>query len=214
MSLVSTAHNLEVFDSKNSKPFTGQRLARITYKTQKDGTKPRESVCASIPVLSVSAETMPNALFPHVNAWLQDVQDKVIRARYEDGATSISDTDISVASCIAFLDADAKGDRLTKEYLIAWYASDLADTLYVAIADKLQVGAAPNDSDIRRIEQMSNAYRDSIASLAGGKTSYTPDKAQKLAKAVALASDGEVKDKLLARLEKMQVVVELDDLGL
>lgn len=215
MSIISTTHNLVPFNAKTSMPFEGQRLAKVTYKTQKDGSKPRISVCVSVPPIT-NLQDMDGQLLPHIYAWLAAVQDRVIRARYEDGATVVTDGDISIASCIAWLDAESTGNRLTKEALIEWFVEDLADVLTVAIADKLAIGDAPTDAQSKRVEQMLAAYRDSIAALAGGKTSFTPEKAAKLQKAIELApvTDSGIGVRLIERLEKMQKVEELEDLGL
>ena len=204
MSNISNTHDLVTFDSKNSKAFTGQRLARISYKTPKDGKKLFESVCVSVPPLAIDLTTVPDAITPHMASWLQDVQDKIIRARYEDGARTISDSDITIECCIAFLEQDAKGNRLTKEFLLEWFASKMADNLMLAISDKLKLSDTPSEAETKRVEQMLNAYRDSVAALSGGKTAYTVEKAMKLQKAVELADDDETKVKLIAKLQEMQ----------
>ena len=219
MSVISSTHSVVAYDPKTTKPFEAQRLAKVLYKTPRmlpDGTTPekKQNMCVSIPRIGSISEAQMVALRVHVIGMLENAQDAIVRTRVEAGAASIADTELSIDSCIAWLDADSKGDRLTKEYIIAWYGEVLADILVVAIADKLGIGDAPNEAEAKKLEQRSNVYRDNFAMLAGGKTQFSADKAGKLVKVLELVSEDELAGKFITRLKGMQVKEQVELLDL
>lgn len=216
MSTNSTAHDLVKYDPKASKAFTGQRLSKITYKTDKETKVKPDSYCVSVPVVSSISNDDSALLRPYICQWIMDMQDAVIRQLHEAGSKVVTDSDICAEALAAYLATEAAGNRLTKEFLLAWFAEELAEILMVSIADKLQIGDTPTEAQAKKVEQMLAAYRDSFAALAGGKTAFTPDKAGKMLKVLGLAQDQEnpTTTKVKAKLEHMTVVAELEDLGL
>lgn len=215
MSNISQTHTIVAFDSKSSKPYEGQRLAKITYKTsRKTGIKEKDSVCVSIPKLEITTEELIS-LKPFLLNYLEGVQDTMIREAYEKGATSIHSDQIAVSAMLEWLDEDSKGGRLTKEYIVEWFNTSLADTLTVALADKLGIGDTPTESQVKKLEQMLAVYRDKFASLAGGKTSFAADVAIKLQKALEFAdTDDLIAQRFNTRLEKMKENTSDDLMGL
>ena len=215
MSNMTTAHDLVKYDAKNSKPFDGQRLAKVCFKTSKSQAIKPDNMCASIPVFSAHAQISDfTPLFPHMDAWLQGVQDQIVREMVENGAQVVTDSDISLDAIINWLEEDSKGNRLTKEFIIEWFSTELADVLTVAISDKLELSDSPSEAETKRVQQMINVYRDSFAQLAGGKTSFTPEKAKKMQKVLELISDNAMAQRFNARLEKMQQVESVEMLDL
>ena len=214
MSVISNTHNITAYDPKASKAFSGQRLAKVTYKTDKEtGVKPA-SVCCSIPVASPSNEELQQ-FRPYILDWYMRQQDAIVRARHEEGAKTITDSDISCEAVAAWLAAESSGNKLTKEFLLEWFATELADNLMLAIADKLHLSDTPAEGQTKQCNQMIAGYRDSFAALAGGKTAFTPQKAEKMLKALSLASaEDNTTIKLRDKLEHMTQVAELEDLGL
>lgn len=215
MSTTSTAHDIVAYDPKASKAFTGQRLAKVTYKTNSEtGIKP-PSVCVSVPVATVDQEFIAQAM-PYLIDWYQTQQDAIIRTIHEEGSKIVTDTDIAGSAVLAYLVAQAQGNRLTKEFLLDWFAAELADNLTLAISDKLQISDTPTDAQTKQVNQMISGYRDSLCAMAGGKTAFTPQKAEKLIKALSLANDpaNATTARLMAKLESMKKVEELVDLGL
>lgn len=215
MSTISNIHSIVAFDSKSSKAYENQRLAKVIYKTSRTtGVKEKNSVCVSVPKLELTDE---EALMfkPYLIQYLEGVQDSIIRAKYEEGKTSIHSSDISSHAMLDWLEEDSKGGRLTKEYITGWFNNSLADSLTVAIADKLGVSDTPSEMETKKIEQMVNVYRDKFASLAGGKTSFAVDIATKLQKALEFAeADDVLAARFNARLEKMKEQNSADLLGL
>jgi len=88
MSNISNRHNVQAFVAGESKALSGQRLAKVGYKQTKAITDKGEvapkSICVSIPMF-VDQDIQDNiqALLPHIGAWLETVQDNVLRSLYE-----------------------------------------------------------------------------------------------------------------------------------
>jgi len=94
MSHFPTQHLITRFDAKKSQPLTGQRLAKIRYKTTEKTPAKFPSVCASVPFLEndVIMAAAPK-LVSHIREMLQNAQDGCIRSLYEsrDGTLSAID---------------------------------------------------------------------------------------------------------------------------
>lgn len=219
MSVIDTLnHSVVAYDPKSTKPFTGQRLAKVTYKTVTDKESPlygikRDSKCVSLPIFKAEEVTaQAAALAPYVIEYLQTVQDKIVRERVDAGAASISMQEISIAGCIEYLDSNNESGRLTKESVAAWFNENLADNLAVTLAEKLGVGEVPSDSDSAKILAVVDAFKGKIASLAGGKTAYEPKICKSLINALELAPAGDVlATRFTARLQKMIEEHKSDD---
>jgi hypothetical protein len=182
MSNVSDRHTIETLDKK-SKALTGQRLARIIAKADKNGMYQSANLtvskCVSIPKLTIADFTPDhiNALMPHLVSMIQDRQDDVIRDKIiTEGITSIADADISIDACIKFMESNAGSGRLSTEYLQEWFTEVYADASYEFIGALCKFGDDPNqytEDQLNVIEQKSNVLRDMFAGFASGK--YMPD---------------------------------------
>lgn len=218
----STVHAITAFDSRKSEPLSDQRLAKVIYKTPRKGSADakKQSVCASIPILT-SHDLTPKQLekfYPHITQLIHSAQDSILKMRVEElassgsQATEISDHHLSIDACIAFLDDDAKGNRLTKEIIAEWFAANLEEMLTVALADRLCFPSELSEVQSRKLDAMVAVYSESFQSLAGGKTAYVKEKAEKLLKALELASADPITEKMNVRLQKMLTVEETADL--
>lgn len=212
MSIIDQAnHSVVKYDPKTSKAFTGQRLAKVTYKTITDKDNPlfnvkRESKCVSIPLVK-SSEIQENLviLTPHLIEYLHSVQDKMIREKIDLGASSISNDDISIASMVEWLDANNESGRLTKETVAKWFDENVGDMLAVVLAEKLGVSATPSDAESKQIMAVVGTFKDKVSSLAGGKTSYEPKMCDSLIKCLELAPAGDaLASRFMVRLNKMK----------
>jgi len=218
MSTFSQAHTVTLFDAKKSQALTGQRLAKVRYKTTAKQVAKFPSVCASVPFLSHDAiEESIAALLPHIRLMLENAQDGVIRSLYESSEGSLSlvtDSDISIAACIGFLETVEAGTRLTKEFIESWFSSNVQEMLEAVIVEKLGfVGdkeLTPEQSVT--ISKHCNGYKDLYASLAGGKTILQPTQISSLLKVLDLVDSDEVGDKLKARLVSMQNKPKIEEL--
>lgn len=208
MSNISNRHNVVPFVAGKTAPFTGQRLAKIGYKTTAKTPAQFPSVAVSVPPLQDTEITAcAERLIPYVRTFLEDTQDKIIRSLYEsaDGAlTSVSDAEISVEQCIAFLSTEAAGNRLTTAAVESWFDDSLKDNLTIAVADKLGITDF-DDTRMVAVTQKVNAFRGVISSLAGGKTLLQPAQIKACKQALSLsAEDTDIGSKLLKRLESME----------
>jgi hypothetical protein len=206
MSNISNRHNVNLFVAGKSQPLTGQRLAKIGYKSTKKTPAKFKSICVSVSQIELTKEHWEahNDLFASIiKDALCNAQDGIIRTLYESSQgnlTSVSDDELSVNSCVAFIAAERDGGRLTKEFLSGWFNENMRDNLTIAIAEKL----GTEDMEDKRIAAAVKAYHDMIASLSGGKTFYTPEQCKSLLRAIELSSvDDDTSAKLSARLEKM-----------
>lgn len=182
MSQISNRHSIVAFDSKISKAFEGQRLAKIGYKTTKTG---KTSVCVSVPRIGSLDIATLKAFEPHLLSLIEQTQDAIIRNLYESGANEVSTEQLSIESVAAFLDSDSRGERLTKEMIGEWFQENLADSLMVAFAEKLGI-SEPTVEDDARIGKVVETYKEKFASLSGSKTLYTVEIVEKLEKALSL----------------------------
>lgn len=210
MSTISTRHSILPFISGSSSALSGQRMSKIGYKTEKKTGKQRfPSVCVSVPVILTEEITGSlTALMPHIRAMIEDTQDKVVRSLYEssEGAlSSVSDSEISVQACISFLEMESDSNRLTRETVINWFNSTLADNLTVYIAEKLNFND-PDDSQMKIISQHVSGYQEVLASLSGGATILATPQINGCKKALELVADST--DSMAARLMKRLVGME------
>lgn len=204
MSTISNRHSIIKFDPKVSKALDGQRLAKIGYKTTKKTPAKFPSVCVSVPAQFEITDEEFESLMPHVAAMLQTAQDGIVRSLYESSngiLSSVSDEEISVSSCISFLESEAHGDRLTKEYLEGWFSAQIADNLTVVICEKLGVEDTENQKVLAAVKQ----YKGLISALSGGATFYSAPKREAIKQAIALSTEeDDTAKKLLARIAKME----------
>lgn len=161
--------------NKNTEALTGQRLVRLIAKSARGTDKPSNpnlahSLAVSIPYVTMDeVVTVIDKLIPHVIGLVQDTQDKIIREyRLESGADTVNQSLIDVDAVIAFLDASATGERVSKEYLQDWFNSEYTD---VAKAWINRVAGGELSEIV--VEQKTNLMRDMIAGWASPK--YSPN---------------------------------------
>ncbi len=209
MSNVSNRHDVVPFVAGETKPLSGQRLAKIGYKGRGANKAKFASVAVSVPYLERDdIENNLRQLLPYIGNMLESAQDGIIRSRYEANGGQLDvvhDSDIDVRSCIAYLAAESEGDRLTKATLESWFDSDVAETVFVLVAEKLGFTATdPTPAQSVRIAQSVNAYRAIISSLAGGKTMLQNPQIVSLRKVLDAIPTDDVSVKLDARLTAME----------
>lgn len=213
MSVIDNAnHNVVSYVSGVTKPFTGQRLATVQYKTVNDkssvhfGIK-RESKAVSLPVLEATAiESNLTVLIPHIRNFLESVQDKIIREELDKGnnVVSIDNAAVSIAACVEYLDNSNESGRITKEGVESWFAEAIEPNLALTLSETLGVGDIPTQAESDKVLAIVAAFKGKIASLAGGKTAYDPKTAMQLQKALKLAPESDaLASRFMVRLQKM-----------
>lgn len=218
MSHFPTHHLVTKFDSKRSQPLTGQRLAKIRYKTTEKQSAKYPSVCASVPFIAESdiLENIPR-LVSHIRNILESAQDGCIRSIYEarDGVlTAVDDSDISIDACIKYLEAEAAGSRMTKEFIESWFDSSVSEYLTVLLAEKLKYENIESltPEQIATIGNHSKGYKDLYSMLAGGKTILQENQINSLLKVIELIDADETSEKLKKRLLDMKNKPKLREL--
>ncbi len=214
MSNMSQFHNTEVYTAGKSKPLDGQRLSKHSWKTDKEtGIKP-ESKCVSIPKLQSDVLNLA-AIKPHLLAYLETVQDAMIKELIVAGKSEIHDDQISTTAIVEYLEAETQGTRFTKADAEKWFTEVIEDTLALTLASKLGVSEVPTEVESKQIFAIVGEFKGKITGLAGGKTSYSGKVAANLQKALDLVEDKEdpIYVRFTKRLEKMQET-EMDLLNL
>src|SRR5882762_4237957 len=134
MSIISNRHNVVAYTSGVTKPFDGQVLVTVAYKTGKDGVK-KESKCASVPIIG-GEDIVGNieALVPHIQEMLAGVRKSILRELLdkEPEPVDVASNALSVAACIEYLEASDENGRLTKESVGVWFESAIGDSLAIA----------------------------------------------------------------------------------
>lgn len=208
MSNISNQHTVIPFVAGETKPLTGQRLAKIGYKKTKDQPNPPKSIAVSLPTLTDSDITANiHKIVPLVREACENVQDKIIRSLYESreyALERVADNEIGFDQIAAFVTAEQSGGRLTKEYLESWFESNLRDNLTVVIADKLGFEEL-NEVQLEVVGKHLAGYKGLIASLGGNKTMLSVAQINGLRRTFEVtAVDDDVTNKLLAKLQVME----------
>jgi hypothetical protein len=214
MSQFPGQHLVTAFVSGTSKAHPNNRLAKVGYKETKamvaKGKKAPVSVCVSIPFVDserFTEEEVFAGLVPHIQNLLASAQDGLIRSLYESSGfnlTAVTDEEISIERCIAYLNEQETGGRLTIESVKTWFTDEMAAILG-EYAGKMLAPKFKGAELEAKVKQVLNGYQGMFTSLSGGKTYYPASKRQNLLDALALTNDDdEVAGKLAARLQAME----------
>ena len=217
MSNFSSTHAISLNADGKAVPLSGQRLATCWWKltqAMKDAGKKEvhAPVAVSIPKITTLSEIELETLMPHIVGMLEGVQDKIIRGLVDSkDATEVSDSEISVAACISYLNQESISNRLTKEKAAEWFNANIAEMLSVALADKLGISDTPTPEQLKKLEQSVNGVREMITPLVSAKTTYSEDKAKKLIGVLRYAPAGDlIAAKFIERLEGMGTKQQAD----
>jgi hypothetical protein len=212
---ISNRHTVVPFISGETTAFTGQRLLKIGYKgrVQKDGTVKKAkfpSVAASVPQIDpAQIQEHLARLIPHISTMLEGVQDSIGRSLYESSfglLGEIGDDDISVIACLAYMDAEANGSRLTPERVKDWFTAELQDNLFIWSAENFGF-TDPNEAQTETVNQQVAAYSALFQSLNGRNLELQPKTIVKLRNALSLCADdsNEIAQKIAARLIALEL---------
>ncbi len=216
MSNISNRHNINLFVSGKSEALSGQRLAKVGYKSTTKTPAKFKSVCASVPYISeLDIRGKIDSLIPYVKELLEQTQDKVLRNLYESAGgvlASVSDEDIGITACINYLEAESTGGRMTKEFLESWFSTNVEDNLTLVIAEKLKFDLS-TDEQVAVVGKHVNGYKALVSSLAGNKVFLQPVQIAGIRKALEIASvEDDVSEKLGKKLDIMEKKEKIEDL--
>lgn len=211
MSTFSNVHDFHSFNSKSSKANSGQRLAKVIYKSGKNVKEKKQSICVSVPVVAIS-DAQCIALKAQVLELVESAQDGIIRDASEAGKTNVSDAEISFECCKVWLETASESARITKEQMSEWFDENVQNPLILAFANKLGISDTPSAKEQEKLDAILASYKSKFSAMAGGRTQFIPEVAKSLEKAVNLVSEpDEIAIRLITRLAKMQIV-EINDL--
>lgn len=209
---MSNVSNFHVFNSYSGSEvaLSGQRLVKVTFKTDKEtGIKP-ESKCVSIPNSSeLSAEILDNwnLVERHVLGYFEEIQNKIIREKVEAGNSGVTSQEIGFFSLLGYLDEEKTSGRLSKQLLSFWFEDEIEPALSVALGNKLGIqNNSPTPAQEKTLTLTINRFKSWIESLAGAKTLLASQVLEQLRKLLSLEaiSDSPLKEKILARISFME----------
>ena len=211
MSVISSRHSVSLFKSGQSKPLSGQRLSKIGYNKMKKSGKEEQkfpSICVSVPKIALSQEdfnSYSSSFSQIIKEKLEDLQDSIIRSLYESSSgtlSSVSDEEISLSSCIAFMESQKKSkETLTKQGLSYWFKENVEDNLTVIFCEKLGFTELSEENE-EKIQKYLKAYHDLFCEFSSSlsKISLSPSQIQQVKKVLEISS---VEDEISGKIEKI-----------
>jgi len=152
----------------------GTRIVKCLYQAAKaTGKKKAENTYYRVPTKHLTEELVVSRiaeLSPYVLSYLQEQEDKEIKAYHAKGGQQVYTESLSIDKIIEALEASEAGARLNKEKIEAWFTECLQDSLAVAFAARLGITENSSEQELVKLELVLNAYKAKFASLAGGKT--------------------------------------------
>lgn len=219
MSAISDFHTVELYTGKNKPSDDTQRISVITFKTEKrkgakelDGKpnpefdptyKRPEARCISIPKLKI--HTTPSELQDAMQEAFNDLQDALIRrlllVKLDAAETIINfhNDQIGFTAVAAYAAEVTASGKLTKDAIIEWFDTDLADSLTLAIAEAMKIGEKPTPEDERKLAAAVTGYRTIFTALAAPRAGLSKNIASQLQRAMVRASNPE--DQVFLRLD-------------
>lgn len=194
---------------------SGLRVVKCLYKETKDKVSGKtkrvgENAYIKVPVGHVTAELVEKeikTLAPIFVQYLQMEEDKIVKEAHKGGSIGFGDSFFSLQKIVEAIEAEAAGNRLTTEAVHAWFTEEVEELLLVAVAEKLGIDSLkPTDSELSKLQLISDAYKNKFGSLASGKTHYRREEAELLQKALEVtgAKTGLLGGKFYSRLEGMK----------
>jgi len=208
MSTLFNVHTVTSYVAGKTKPLEGQRLSKITYKTDsKTGIKP-DSKSVSIPAIVWSdIESQVPVIKDHILDLVLKAQDGIVRKLVEAGKDSITSESINIPAIIAAMLEESSGGRLTGETIREWFQESIKCNLLIAFASKLGISddTAPTAEQSEKLAKILKGYEDSFAKLASGAASFNDTQKSNLIKAIQLsgAEDDVLASKFITRLSKV-----------
>jgi len=201
------------FDSQLDIPvIAGTRIVKCLYKAvgQK---KAKQSQFVRIPSDHISEETILDnveELLPFFVSFLQETEDRMIKADHAAGITNVYVDGLNIAKVIAKLEEEEAGSRLTKEIIEAWFLESVRNELRDKFAAKLGLDLSLpveelDSGTLAKLDSIIEAYKKKFSSLAGGKTSLHEEDCLALIKVIDSVSVSKLGAKFKIKLNKMML---------
>ena len=209
MSLISNIHTAIVYDAKQSKPFTGQRLVVTIAKKDKEGNYGphlQQTQCTSIPVLTRQDIDFTLASVQDACVeYFKGVQNSIINARIKEGKKEVTTQELDTVSIIQFINAESSGDKWDAQRISTWFQDVLAEHIGEALILK--------GFDDAKLEQSLNAYSKLISETFESRAVIPRKKAEAIDKAFKLIP-ADNQDATYARFAaRLAKVLEESDMG-
>ena len=182
------------------------RVAVLRWKnTGKDATTKKQNLAVVLPVIA-NEELLTAALYPHFREYLESVQVSILKELVEAAPSKVfvAPEEVGISAIVSYLETSNEGSKLTKESVGKWFADVVAETLTVALADKLGVSDNPSKEQAIRIEKIVAAFKETACKLAGTKTSYNEQEKEQMLKMLAMVKHDSMAQRFMARIEAMK----------
>lgn len=142
-------------------------------------------------------------LMPYLIGFLQKQEEEVIKQAHREGAEKYTP---EFSKVLEHLEASNSSSRLNGEKIAAWFQAEMAESLAIALAEKLGIGEAPTQAQMEKLVKIVSVYEAKLASLASPKTAYNKEEAERLQRALEVtgASSSYIGGRFHARLESMK----------
>lgn len=151
---------------------TGTRILKLLYQVNaKTKTKIQENAYVRLPTKHLTEEVVKaniDVLAVHVVKFLQEVEDKTIRADHAKGLLSVYTESLGISNLIESLETSNEGTRLTKDKIAEWFDAEILESLSLLFMDKMGVEDidAISKQDESKILTILAAYKDKFQHLA------------------------------------------------
>jgi hypothetical protein len=180
------------------------RLAKITFKTDKaTGIKPASKAVEIALFKPNEIRENIDLLIPAISTMLEGVQDSIIREHIENDKSFIAKSELTIGALVAYMQAESKGERLSKVFLANWFDSELLEPLTLAIASKVSPNGEPNEQQLKVINDTIEAYKTNISKLASPNLNFADEVKAMLIKALGFAGENTIAKALIAKLENV-----------
>jgi hypothetical protein len=154
----------------------GTRVVTCLYKAVKrDGVLvPSEfsNTYVRVPVSHLTEKLVieqASELAPFVLAYLQGIEDAMIKDGHKSGLTRVYTDGLSIARLIEKLEESSNTGRLNKERIKQWFDAEVAEVLAVKFAAKMGLDENSSEAELSKLDAVLAAYSGKFESLAGGK---------------------------------------------
>ncbi len=212
---ISTRHSIVPFVSGTSKAQAEQRLSKVGYKSTEKTPARFPSVCVSVPMI-----TLPEDLSQFkqiIVTRLEELQDALIKSLYESKngkLMEVSDNEISIDACMAFLAAQSSGDRISVELISQWYKANVHEYLLALFAEKFGYGEEVTEEQMATLEKHAKVYKDICCMLAGKMVQLIPAQVKVIRKCFEISEleNDPVQKKLEEKLESLLNAPKLEEI--
>jgi hypothetical protein len=212
------------FHTDNSRAHPDERLVVMRWKEKKNpnGSKkaPHAARCVSIPKLTV--EVSPISLQEALTTAFHEMQDNYIRERVEEmlenntQQMSINITDLEHEAIAAWLKQTAAGSgKLSKVKIENWFDENLSELLQAAFIQRMNLDETATPEQLKKLEAITSNYKAAISSLASPRAVISPNIAEQMKKAIALAEENDptarqLRNKLEIFLQPREITLDIN----